>query len=808
MSFVIRTLFVLFAFMGAAQVAHADAEFCVDSVSDFAAAIAESDNQDVVAKIVVGQYTLSSMPHPPGTDDVSDALTLIGGYAPGCGSRTSVDPKDTRIQFGIGVNDLFSLKAADLHLESLSLIGMNAGISLYAYTASLADATVTLRRVEVRSACVASPHCSSNLNTAVDIYGADVVNLSQVLITGNGSSGCAVRVRAYSLDDMSVTQSTFANNAGKGLCIDDTSGSNDGFYVDIYNNIFWNNGSTDLRTDGTERVRVVRNIAHTTSFTPAPESAPVNLLDENPQFSGSGSSAFLPVSTSPAVNFGTLIPPGGLPGSDIAGNPRLVGNAPDLGAYETDVDDLNNLLVTNTSDALIAGSLRFAVTQANNSSVADVIRFNIPGSCPRTINLASPLPNIEGAVTIDGYSQNGSVRNQSSTGFDATLCVALVGGGTTTHALRTPSSGSTRLNVSGIGFGGFSDSAVRLSGGNGNSVTGNQFGGPLGSVNLNSSTVNLRIGGSAQGALVGGDDDVQRNLISYATGTGIEIVTGSGFDNGFHIVENNLIGTTRSGNGDAGNLVGMSIESGENRVRDNVISGNSLNGLTLDGSLAKENVISSNRIGLRAGFELCLPSCSGLPNGLHGITVINGASDNNIVLNSIAYNLGDGVVIGAGRHILLLSNSTHSNGGLSIDLGNDGADSNDNDAAAGASSLPNRGLNWPVLTRASGSSHSGIVSGRLTTTAGNYLIQFFADSACGNGARGEGRTAVGSTSVTIVAPAGFQGTSTFNDGSVASSSLNLVGKVISAVAVDSAGNTSELSTCRIFDDIIFADSFD
>jgi hypothetical protein len=70
-------------------------------------------------------------------------------------------------------------------------------------------------------------------------------------------------------------------------------------------------------------------------------------------------------------------------------------------------------VVTNTNDNGV-GSLRQAILDANANSGADTINFNIAGSGVQTISLASALPTITEAVTIDGYSQPGSSRLATS----------------------------------------------------------------------------------------------------------------------------------------------------------------------------------------------------------------------------------------------------------------------------------------------------------------------------------------------------------------------------------------------------------
>ncbi|MDQ3625942.1 MAG: hypothetical protein M3372_02280 [Verrucomicrobiota bacterium] len=60
--------------------------------------------------------------------------------------------------------------------------------------------------------------------------------------------------------------------------------------------------------------------------------------------------------------------------------------------------------VTSTANTGV-GSLRQAITDANDAAGADVINFNIQGTGVQVIALSSALPVITGSVTIDGYLQ-------------------------------------------------------------------------------------------------------------------------------------------------------------------------------------------------------------------------------------------------------------------------------------------------------------------------------------------------------------------------------------------------------------------
>src|SRR5690242_1365349 len=66
---------------------------------------------------------------------------------------------------------------------------------------------------------------------------------------------------------------------------------------------------------------------------------------------------------------------------------------------------LSTYHVTTTADGG-AGSLRDAIAQANANAGADVIDFQIAGGGVQVINLASALPSVTDAVTIDGTTQS------------------------------------------------------------------------------------------------------------------------------------------------------------------------------------------------------------------------------------------------------------------------------------------------------------------------------------------------------------------------------------------------------------------
>jgi hypothetical protein len=71
--------------------------------------------------------------------------------------------------------------------------------------------------------------------------------------------------------------------------------------------------------------------------------------------------------------------------------------------------------VINTDDTG-TGSLRQAITDANNHTGLDTIAFNIPGMVVHTITPVTQLPSITSPVTLDGYTQPGSSANTLANG--------------------------------------------------------------------------------------------------------------------------------------------------------------------------------------------------------------------------------------------------------------------------------------------------------------------------------------------------------------------------------------------------------
>lgn len=175
------------------------------------------------------------------------------------------------------------------------------------------------------------------------------------------------------------------------------------------------------------------------------------------------------------------------------------------------------------------------------------------------------------------------------------------------------------------------------------------------------------------------NNQIEKNLISGNGGDGVGIYEPGTTGN---MVRFNKIGTDVTGTVALGNNVrGVFVAGGasDNFIKGNLISGNWAAGIRLSDAGTERNKIQGNFIGTDATGK------SALGNGFVGIRITDGAANNLIggmgsdMGNTIAFNAATGIALNfaAGSGNSLLSNSVFSNGGLGIDLGEDGVTPND-----------------------------------------------------------------------------------------------------------------------------------
>jgi hypothetical protein len=643
----------------------------------------------------------------------------------------------------------------------------------------------------------------NNLVSAITAPAAASQSFAGVVLCSDPSTGAPRGELVQQNTFVGVAAGAGANRGALALCRNGT----------VSENIFRSNSPRDLDLLPGNAQDVVRNV-----YDLAPDEAiggqDSGNVNIDPRFVNPGAGDYRLQPISPAINIGasfTDIP------RDLDGNPRRVGSRTDLGAYESNLDDLTQILVTNSADSG-AGSLRQAILDANANADHNLIRFAIPGSCgSQGILLLSPLPDITTPVTIDGYTQAGAAPTTIDPGFDAQVCVGLTQVGSLSHALRAQAGG--RLTVRGLWFGNFDAGGavpVRFDAGSDHVLEGSQFAGTLpNGASVSANRVAVRIG-AATNVRIGGPASAQRNWISGALAQGIA-VTGAGIGVGI-VIQNNLVGTDAAGTGALANGgSGITISnSGGIEILGNLIGGNASSGISISGD-SLGVVIRGNRIGgwLPPHGNVIAQS---IPNGSHGIQVLSGSLS--VVVggseavdggsNDIVANGGAGVAVTEGNAVRVRANRIFGNTGLGIDLGALGVTSNDPlDADTGANDLQN----FPTTSSASTDGVSLAVAGSLNSQPGNYAIDVYASNAgaCDPTSHGEGQRWIGRVDMTIAVagPATFSANLPYAGNAVAA------GQSVTATATrlgpTNIGDTSEFSTCRDIlpgDGTLFADGFE
>ncbi|HEY0977807.1 MAG TPA: HYR domain-containing protein [Flavobacteriales bacterium] len=291
--------------------------------------------------------------------------------------------------------------------------------------------------------------------------------------------------------------------------------------------------------------------------------------------------------------------------------------------------------VTSTADAG-AGSLRAAITAANAAAGADTIRFNIPGPGLRTITLSSTLPTISGQLLLNGYSQSGASTNTIDPGSNAVLLIELNGNNSVATAINITASNCV---IRGLVI---------------NRCTTN-------SITLQSSATNTVIAGNFLGTNATG-------TASSGTGNGLLVLSASNVIGGYEAESRNLF---------SGNPTGP--------------------GLRFSGTACTDNEVILNQFGLSANGTTTI---GGLQEG---VRADGGSKDNRFGTTGYSFNRITGctgagvVVVGAATRLDVASSYIWSNGGLGIDLNNDGVTPND---AGDLDNGPNRLQNHPVITAA------------------------------------------------------------------------------------------------------------
>ncbi len=436
---------------------------------------------------------------------------------------------------------------------------------------------------------------------------------------------------------------------------------------------------------------------------------------------------------------GVLISGSGSNGNVIQANAIGVGSS----SFTSDVGNAQDGVAVDAGNAngiygnVIGANKRSGVLVSGSASATSIAGNSIGGLAPAI------LPNLGDGVQISGSSGN-LVGSNTILGSGANG-ILLISGANGNLIEQNFVGVSAAGQVSGNAFNG-----IIASGADHNTIVGNVVGG--------NGTNGIRIRSGATGSVVKG------NFVGIGSGG----VVFSNFADGVQI-NDGAVQTT---------VGGTSTGAG------NVISGNAANGVHLVDATTTGNTVLGNLIGTT------LDGKTPRGNSGHGVFIETGSSNNGIggtaagSGNTIAFNGGAGIFVGAGTGNDLGGNSIRANAGLGIDLAPAGVTANDpGDADTG----PNGLQNFPILLSQGASGGTRSVSGSLQSAPNaSYRIDLYSSASCDPSGNGEGETFLGSTTTSTDA----SGTALFT-----MSASFVLPATLTATATDALGNTSEFSVC-------------
>ncbi|OFX25985.1 MAG: hypothetical protein A2033_18390 [Bacteroidetes bacterium GWA2_31_9] len=311
---------------------------------------------------------------------------------------------------------------------------------------------------------------------------------------------------------------------------------------------------------------------------------------------------------------------------------------------------------------------------------------------------------------------------------------------------------------------------------NENIVIGNLIGTDVTGTQSIPNTYGLLFDDGATNNTVGGYTVAERNILSGNSGYGVFLYN---LGTNSNKVIGNYIGTDITGIIAVPNANGIVIDGAAKThlIDSNLISGNLQQGIVIHITGSDSHIITRNFIGTdHTGLNP-------LGNGFDGIRIAEGPK-NNIIggtpeeANIIAYNGGNGVTIMNDDDDFnkISCNSIHNNAGMGIDLFPPGINPNDTDDS---DTGPNQGMNYPIINMVC--VNPPYIDGFLNTNSPEKCtIQIYKSDTL-EGFFGEGIEYLGSVSPQ-------------NTGYWLLDNINIsFNDVITAIAIDSLGNTSEFS---------------
>jgi len=808
--------------------------YCLgDSINleDTLATADEGQSVSLDIRVRQGTYSINTVSH-----SFSAPITIRGGWSDIDCTVRNANPYNTVIDLSGGSLTLVQPKGLSHAALTIDGVTIRNGtqVSLRAGTGhdfSNDTGDMTIRRTRFTGISAASKDAIE-----LTVY-SGVGLLENVLIDHVSASGFSYCPLAEVLDgtgaqfDMNFVTGDFAGS----VCMYGGGSNLSTNYFYVANSIFWNSGPGSLPSlyigNGNYTSDVYGQYQYTlVNYAQDQDGNPQAVyggIAADPKWLDPANGSYGLAATSPALNTGAENGILGMPSNDMIGQARDIGVHPDMGALESNGSVVATYIVSTTADSG-AGSLRQAIVDANaNAQNQAEIIFQLPGGCPQVIALNSPLPDITSPVRISGYSQAGAAPNADAYYFYPTLCVLLMpASGTLSYALRVPASASMgALDVSGLGFGGFSQPVVLL-GGSPHRIAGNQFGGNSGGVALYGAGLNaIAVGlGSVGSFVIGGPSPGERNMISGAASSGVQIQSSVVLGPGNCQIVNNIIGANQDFSAPVPNTWGINLAGSGCLVQDNRIVGNSSDAIWINGGQSntiRRNVIGIGHDGGPLGFNTGWGvRVSGNYNQIGAPAAANPSGT--LDANYIAYMLKGGVTVASPVTAIgnTIRDNLFGNNGIdgyapAIDLGADGNTANDaGDIDGGANQLQNyptfKAVKYSYGYPPAGAQNVyAYLYGDLKGAPGAYKIDaYFYNGNCKAGQHGQAQAYLGSWTAVI----GAAGSEALFNYQVQLPNVG-ANAAVAFTATDASGNTSELGDCMpvskawLLDDI-FKDGYE
>jgi hypothetical protein len=262
-------------------------------------------------------------------DESGSTFTLDGGWDSSC---TTQDPAPgvTRLDGGNATAALHMETNGTINAHHLTIQGgkndgsAGAGAQMY-----LSDAAAVLLFENNQIVSNNTTFATGGL-AAYGVGGT--VHINDNLFAGNTAPTAAALSTGMNSGTVYLTNNTIVGNSSSSngaMTVDLANGGASGV---VSNNIVYGNTAAyDFELAANDSWQFKNNDFHNIKGVAFPSGN----IDVDPKFAGVDD--YHLISTSPLLRAGTLVPDGGLPATDLEGNPRTVAGRVDIGAYE-DVD--------------------------------------------------------------------------------------------------------------------------------------------------------------------------------------------------------------------------------------------------------------------------------------------------------------------------------------------------------------------------------------------------------------------------------------------------------------------------------------